>query len=285
MSKQQMSATKLEFLDISREINSIDEETLNKLVLESIKINQITLEVLVEQKTKLNEAEKSRVTPIAQRVTNYMLLKMQEINELLLKKKEQGKITCKGYINYLIQAWYCSSYTPRLQNNFNQFISQYSKSFNEEKLSRGSQFILTMEADSHEEIGHEIFALQDLQKLGVKQFNLIYDIFDESKKLIATQSNILKPSKFIGFFGYCFYMEFMFAKYIDFQLKLLIEAGIPREAQTFLFNHYVIDLSHAGHDIDLLNFFVDSDEIVVSINENIDLVHSLYKGILARAFN
>ncbi|WP_214662476.1 iron-containing redox enzyme family protein [Amazonocrinis nigriterrae] len=280
-----MSATQLELLDISYEINSRDEETINKLVLESIRINQITLEILVEQKTKLNEAEKSQVTPIAQNVTNYMLLKMQEINELLYQKKEQGKITYNGYISYLIQAWYCSSYTPELQNKFNQLISQYSQTFNEDKLRRGSKLILMMESDSNEEIGHEIFALQDLQKLGIKQFNISHDIFDESKQLITTQLGLLDQSKFIGFLGYCFYMEFLFAKYIDFQLKLLREAGIPREAQTFLFNHYVIDLSHAGHDIELLNFFADSDEIVVLINENIDVVHSLYKGILTRAFN
>lgn len=285
MSTQKMSATKLELLDISHEINSIDEETANKLALESIKINQISFEILVEQKTNLNEAEKSQVTPIAQKVTNYMMLKMQEINEFLLTKKQQGKITSNGYINYLIQAWYCSSHTPELQSKFNQRISEYSQSFHEDKLRKGSKFILMMESDSEEEIGHEFFALRDLQQLGVKQFNTSHDVFDESKQLIIIQSNLLDQSKFMGFLGYCFFMEFLFAKYIDFQLKLLIEAGIPREAQTFLFNHYVIDLSHAGHDIDLLNFFVDSDEIVNLINENIDIVYSLYKGILARAFN
>lgn len=280
-----MSATKLELLDISHEINSIDEETTNRLALQSENINKISLDILVKQKAKLKEAEKSQVTPIAQKVINHMMLKMPEINELLSERNDQGKITCNGYIRYLIQAWYCSRHTPEFQGIFHQRIAQYAQSFNEEKLRRGSKFIRLMESESDEEIGHENLALQDLQKLGVQQINIIDDIFDESKKLIATQSNLLNQSNFMGFLGYSSYMEFLFAKHIDYQLKLLSEQGISREAQTFLYNHFVIDLSHAGHDIELLNFFVDSDEIVTVINENIDVVHFLYKGLLARAFN
>ncbi|MBD2388684.1 iron-containing redox enzyme family protein [Cylindrospermum sp. FACHB-282] len=285
MSIQEMNVTKLELLDVSHEIISIDEETANRLALQSKNINKISLDILVNQKARLNEAEKSQATPIAQKVIIYMMLKMQEINELLSERKEQGKITCKTYIRYLIQAWYCSSHTPELQGKFHQRIAEYTQYFNEDKLKRGSKFIRMMESEADEEIGHEILALRDLEALGVQQFNIINDVFDESKKLINTQSSLLNQSNFIGFLGYSSYMEFLFAKYIDYQLKLLSEQGIPREAQTFLYNHFVIDLSHAGHDIELLNFFVDSDEIVTVINENIDVVHSLYKGILARAFN
>lgn len=280
-----MSATKLELLDISHEINSIDEETANRLALQSKSINKISLDILVKQKAKLKEAEKSQVTPIAEKVINHIMLKMPEMNELLSEKNLQGKITCNGYIRYLIQAWYCSSYTPEFQCIFHQRIAQYAQSFNEDKLRRGNKFIRLMESESDEEIGHEILALRDLHKLGVQQINTADDIFDESKKLISTQSNLLNYSNFMGFLGYSSYMEFLFAKHIDYQLKLLSEQGISREVQTFLYNHFVIDLSHAGHDIELLNFFVDSDEIVTVINENIDVVHFLYKGLLARAFN
>ena len=87
-----MSATKLELLDISHEINSIDEETANRLALQSKSINKISLDILVKQKAKLNEAEKSQVTPIAQKVINYMMLKMQEINEFLLTKNHKVKL-------------------------------------------------------------------------------------------------------------------------------------------------------------------------------------------------
>ena len=105
-------------------------------------------------------------------------------------------------------------------------------------MRKGSKFILMMESDSEEEIGHEFFALRDLQQLGVKQFNTSHDVFDESKQLIIIQSNLLDQSKFMGFLGYCILMEFLFAKYIDFQLKLLIE-------QEFLEKHklsYIITL-------------------------------------------
>ncbi|MFQ4144824.1 iron-containing redox enzyme family protein [Chlorogloeopsis sp. ULAP02] len=280
-----MSSTKLELLDISRAINSTNEEIANKLALQSKKINKISLEVLVKQKAKLMEAEKNQVTPIAQKVINCMILKMQEIDELLSERKKQGKISRDGYIRYLIQAWYCSSHTPEFQVIFHERIGLYIQSLPEHKLKEGSKFFRAMESESDEEIGHEILALRDLQQLGVQHFNSITDIFDESKNLIFTQSQLLNQSNFLGFLGYSSYMEFLFAKHIAYQLQLLSEVGIAREAQTFLYNHYVIDLSHAGHDIELLNFFVDSDEIVSVIKENINVVHSLYLGILARAFN
>ncbi|MBW4563350.1 MAG: iron-containing redox enzyme family protein [Mojavia pulchra JT2-VF2] len=285
MSTQEMNVTTFELLDISHEINSINAEIINKLALQSKNINKISLDRLVQQKAKLIEAERSQVAPIAQKVINRMQLKMQEIDELLSTRKEQGKITCDGYIRYLIQAWYCSSHTPDFQVLFHQRIAEYTKSFSEEKLKRGSKFVHTMESEADEEIGHEVLALRDLQKLGVQIFNKINDVFDESKSLINSQNKLLNQSNFIGFLGYSSYMEFLFAKHIGYQLELLSEAGINREAQTFLYNHYVIDLSHAGHDIDLLNFFVDNEEILNIINENIDVVHSFYKGIIARAFN
>lgn len=285
MSTQEMSATKLELLDISHEINSIDEETANRLALQTKNINKISLDILAKQKVKLMENEKSQVTPIAQRAINHLMLKMPEINELLSERKKQGKITSDGYIRYLIQAWYCSSHTPEFQNRFHQRMDQYAQSFDGDKLKRGSKFIQMMESESDEEIGHEILALRDLHKLGVQQFKATTDVFDEAKKLIVTQSELLEKNNFLGFLGYSSYMEFLFAKHITYQLQLFSEQGIDKEAQTFLYNHYVIDLNHAGHDIELLNFFVDSDEIVSVVNENIDVVHSLYKGIIARAFN
>lgn len=53
------------------------------------------------------------------------------------------------------------------------------------------------------------------------------------------------------------------------------EAGINKEAQTFLYNHYVVDQGHAGENIELFNFLVDKNNIVGEIIENFNIVHEL----------
>jgi len=272
-------------LDIAQEIAETDTKKAAILALQTENISTIPLSVLARQKEKLEAIERSQLTPLAQRVRDYLKQKHGEINQVLSDKNAQEKITAEGYSRYLIQAWYCSSYTPQLQVEFSQRLTQYLESTNGSKFERGRKFIRMVDSEIDEETGHEIWVLQDLQQLGIQTFDKVAHVFEESKALISTQFDRLNRLNFIGFLGYSSYLEFLLAKHAAFKLELLSQQGIPREAQTFLYNHYVVDQHHAAEQIELFNFLIDSEENVTEVIENINIVHLLYKGLLARAFS
>lgn len=271
--------------DIATELRSVDPQKAHRLAIQTKNIGNISETVLAKEKLKLEEVERTKVAPLTQKVLDHMLQKHLEFNEMLSEKLDQGKITREGYIRYLIQAWYHTRYTPDFEALFGQKLASYLRDSSGTKFERGNKFIMLVESEVDEEAGHELWALQDLQTLGVTEFNLATDVFEQSKALIATQFDRIHRLNFMGFLGYSFYLEFWVAKYAAFQLELLTSQGIPQEAQTFLHNHYVVDQGHACDNIELLNFLIDSEEVVQEVIENMNIIHLLYSSMVARSFS
>jgi hypothetical protein len=229
--------------------------------------------------------EKNNVTPFTQKILDHMLTLHLEFNEMLANKLEQDKITKEAYIRYSIQAWYHTRYTPKFEAKFGERLVQYLKSKENTNFEKGNKFIMLVEAGVDEEEGHELWAIQDLQKLGVTEFHKVNDVFSESKALIATQFDRLNRLNFKGFLGYSFYLEFWVAKYSEFQLELLSSQGIPKSCQSFIFNHYVVDQGHAQDNIELLNFLIETEEDLQEVIDNMNIIHLLYSGMVNKCFS
>ena len=271
--------------DIAYELENLDSVAKSRLNIQNTNIGHVSHKVIEKEHEKLENIEQNKVSPLTQKVIDHMLTKHLEFNEMLAEKLEQGKITKEGYIRYLIQAWYHTRYTPEFEAKFGNKLAQYTKSKTNTQFEKGNKFIMLVEAGVDEEAGHELWAIQDLQKLGVTHFNKVNDVFAESKALIATQFDRLNRLEFKGFLGYSFYLEFWVAKYSEFQLELLTSQGIPKNCQSFIFNHYVVDQGHAQDNIELLNFLIETEDDLQEVIENMDIIHLLYLGMVNKAFN
>jgi hypothetical protein len=271
--------------DIAYELDNLDSVTKSRLNIQNKNIGTVSAHVIAKEHENLENIEHNKVSPLTQRIIDHMLTKHLEFNEMLVEKLEQGKITKESYIRYLIQAWYHTRYTPEFEAKFGEKLAEYIKSKTSTQFEKGNKFIMLVEAGVDEEAGHELWAIQDLQKLGVTHFDKVNDVFAESKALIATQFDRLNRLNFKGFLGYSFYLEFWVAKYSEFQLELLTSQGFDRTCQSFIYNHYVVDQGHAQDNIELLNFLIETEDDLEEVIENMDIIHLLYSGIVNKAFS
>lgn len=278
------SLTPIKFFDLDHELSSLDEKTKTRLQVQEKTLGAVSPKILAKEQEKLELMLNENVSALTQKIMDHMLDKHVEFNEMLAHKLAQGKITKEGYIRYLIQAWFHTRYTPEFEAIFGQRLAEYIRSKKGANFEKGNKFILLVEAGVDEEAGHELWAIQDLKKLGLTQFDPANDVFEESKALISTQYDRLNRLNFKGFLGYSFYLEFWVAKYSKFQLEILSSQGIPQECQSFIFNHSVVDQGHARDNIELLNFLIDTEEDALEVIENMNIIHCLYSGMVSRSF-
>ena len=270
--------------NIDNELASLDEESIKRLRIQNKNLGQVSDLVIEKEQHKLENLEQ-QATPLVRTIIEHMLDCHVEFNDMLASKLRDGKITKDSYARYLIQAWYHTRFTPEFEALFANKLAEYIKGNTKNNFEKGNKFLLLVESGIDEEAGHELWAIQDLQNLEYKHFDIVKDVYPESKALISTQFDRINRLNFKGFLGYSFYLEYWVAKYSKFQLQILESCGIPSECQSFIHNHYVVDQGHAFDNIELLNFLIDNEADATEVIDNMNIIHMLYFAMVAKSFN
>lgn len=271
--------------NINEELENLDEQSSRRLGLHNKNLGNVSIDVIQKGQQRLDGIE-SLATPLTVQVIDHMFGLHTQFNDMLAQKLVDGQTTREGYVRFLIQAWYHTSYTPEFEALFGGKLAEHIKGcVDKAKFEKGNKFILHVEAGVDEEAGHELWAIQDLKALGCASFDIQKDIFPQTKALIATQFDRLNRLNFKGFLGYSFYLEFWVAKYSQIQLEILESVGIPRSCQSFIYNHYVVDQGHAFDNIELLNFLMETQSDVDEVIENMNIIHTLYFQMASNSFS
>ena len=247
-------------------------------------IQLMTPEMFQAGALRLEQAE-GAATVFTKRVMARMGELHAEYNTMVRSFSERGPARIRRYVRYLTQAWYHTRYTPEFERRFGALLVAHIAEDNT-RFASGNKFIRLIEEDADDELGHELWALNDIKELGGPELIDVHrDVLPEIRALVRTQFDRLTRLNFIGFLGYSFYLESWVARHSLKQLERLTAAGIPRSAQSFIFNHFAVDQSHAADNIELLNFLVTSDELVAEVIDNMEVIHTLYSHATRRIYS
>lgn len=273
----------MSILSIETELSTQDQVKAQRLKAQTDAIRKMS-DAAIEKQGKALDAIEDRATPQTKRVLRQMDAYHGEFNNMLMGMAANGKASKQAYINYLIQAWYHTKFTPEFETLFGQRLAEYVKQ-DTAMFDQGNKFIRLIEEEADEELGHELWALEDVRALGgPDKIDLLKDVWPETRALVRTQFDRLNRLNFKGFLGYSFYLEFWVAKYAKQQLGMIDAVGIQKEATSFLYNHYVVDQGHAADNIELLNFLIKTDEDVDDVLDNMSVIHALYYKMIEKCF-
>ena len=271
-------------INIDEELKSQDAKKLSELQAQTTAIKAMTQEQIDRQGAVLDKVW-STATERTQRVLDQMDAYHQEFNNMVMAMATEGKLTQNAYINYLVQAWYHTKYTPEFEMRFGEKLSEFVQN-DKELMESGNKFIRMVKEEADEELGHELWALEDIKTIGGRDsIDLLKDVWPETRALVRTQFDRLNRLNFKGFLGYSFYLEFWVARYAKMQLEAMKGFGIDRNSSTFLYNHYVVDQGHAADNIELLNFLMKTDEDVDDVLDNMAVIHALYFRMIRKCFD
>lgn len=273
----------MSMLSISHELATQDQVKKQRLEAQTTAIRKMSDAAIERQGETLGQSQ-AKATPKTQKVLAQMDVYHQQFNEMLMAMAQTGRATKDAYIRYLIQAWYHTKYTPEFEKLFGERLAAHVKK-DTSLFDQGNKFIRLIEEEADEELGHELWALEDVRTLGGSdQVDLLHDVWPETRALVRTQFDRLNRLNFKGFLGYSFYLEFWVAKYAKAQLGIIDMVGIEKGATTFLYNHYVVDQGHAADNIELLNFLLQTDEDVDEVLDNMAVIHALYYRMIEKCF-
>jgi hypothetical protein len=268
-------------LDVATELTSADPVKRERLGAQTAAIQRITDEVLQRQAQALEEEEK-QATPFTRRVLEEMTRKHLAFNQMVLRNAREGRLSQQAYGRYLIQAWYHTQFTPQFERLFGERLKQHVE-IDPSQFDTGNKFIRMIEEGADEELGHELWALEDLQRLGgPAKIDILRDVFPETRALVCTQFDRLSRLDFKGFLGYSFYLEYWVAKYGGSVLKTL---GLPKQNTSFLHNHHVIDQGHAADNIELVNFLIRTEDDLNEVLDNLEIIYCLYYRMIEKCFD
>jgi hypothetical protein len=190
----------------------------------------------------------------------------------------------RTYVRYLMQAWYHTQFTPEFERMFGERLKDHLAA-DTSRFDSGNKFIRMIDEGADEELGHELWALQDIERIGGPEtIDLREDVFPETRALVRSQFDRLNRLNFKGFLGYSFYLESYVAKHSDGQTQALQALGIAEDQLSFIRNHRLVDQGHAADNIELLNFLLVDDSDVEEVLDNMELIHCLYSRMAERCF-
>lgn len=270
-------------LNINQELNAQDAHKRQRLKAQTDAIRKMS-DAAIDRQGKALDTVEDRATPNTKRVLKQMDAYHGEFNNMLMRVAAEGRASKDAYIRYLIQAWYHTKYTPEFERLFGERLAEHVKG-DTKLLDQGNKFIRLIEEEADEELGHELWALEDIRTLGgPENIDLLNDVWPETRALVRTQFDRLNRLSFKGFLGYSFYLEFWVAKYAKAQLGIIDTVGIKKDATSFLYNHYVVDQGHAADNIELLNFVLRTDADVEEVLDNMAVIHALYFRMIEKCF-
>ncbi|NWO04170.1 MAG: hypothetical protein HLX50_00265 [Alteromonadaceae bacterium] len=260
-------------------------EKLQKLtdILTNLEQERVDLEA-----RKLQDAL-NKISGFTKKIVDHANGLHDDFAKAVLKAGESGLITKEGLTNFFIQGWYHTRYTPKFEHLFTKLVEEKVKSHEvnlDDVDDRENKFNKMMTHDIDEEEGHELWALQDVLFLGQKDsIDVMHDVYPETKAIIWSQHDRLNRLPFIGFLGYSFYLEFMIATRSMDILGVLNKAlGTKPSDHKFIYYHYIVDQGHAIDNIELLDRMVNSEEECNEIIDNMNFIHTMYKGLTLRSF-
>jgi len=186
-----------------------------------------------------------------------------------------GKLSLEHYKSILCEVFHYTKENPQLQ-------ALASVSFR----GKDRQLVRNFLGHASSEIGHDQLALNDLTTLGGKEAAILvprcYPL-PATTALTAYAFYCIQQRAPIGYLGYLYFLEFMPTgagnKYSD----LLLNAGVPKKAMTFLSDHISIDVAHNKLMKKYLKALVHNPDDSAAICYSIRTTGYLYSSMLYSA--
>jgi len=136
------------------------------------------------------------------------------------------------------------------------------------------------------EQGHDKLALRDLRSLGqdVSDLAASYPLPGTIAMLAYGQYQIDHANP-VGYLGYLFHLEFLPTRHGEEYGRCLAEAGVPREAMSFLADHVEVDVAHNKLMERYLEQLVLTEEDVIAVGNVARTSAVLYGRMIADAFD
>lgn len=275
-------------VSIASELRPSGSEKIRKLEAQTTALDRLPPKALEQQVALFDRAE-LEATPLTKGVLVEMDRAHAEFNAMMGSKiaaisargLEEQK---RGLIRYLVQAWYYTQFSPEFERMFGERLKDHIAS-DTSRFDRGNKYVRLIDGEAEEELGHDLWALQDIQRLGGEDtIDLRRDVFPETRALVRSQFDRLNRLSFKGFLGYSFYLELYVAKYSGTQIEVMKSLGFREDQLSFLRYHRLADQGHAADNIELLNFLLEDETDVEEVLDNMEVIHCLYMRIIERCF-
>lgn len=231
---------------------------------------------------------KRGATPRVAAVLDEMLDRQDELYALLSSEfarlRTQGEDVRRArYAGYLVQLWYHTSFHAEFSRCFGEKLAHHLEG-DPFGLGPGKKLLRQLFTACDEEAGRELWALQDLDRLGAMQtIDLRRDVLPETRALVRAQFDRLERLNFKGFLGYSLYLASWVSGRSADLLALMESARIPVEATAFARNHPLVERSRALGDVEIANLLILDDHEAEEVLDHMEIVHCLHSGMAARS--
>lgn len=207
---------------------------------------------------------------------NYVKKLKESLNKEMEYLTENGKLELLMTPGFADKRLYAIHMTETYHYTKHNAKNQALVATRSDKMSTGyMKFCLNHAA---EEVGHELMALKDIQRLGfdITENNMPRPLCS-TQSLIAYLYHISLNENPLGRLGYSFWAERVY-DYIKPLLSLMEEGlGIPKKAMTFFNEHSDIDQKHADEVDEVVARYVKNDE-------DFEIVEEIMKNSLRLSF-
>jgi pyrroloquinoline quinone (PQQ) biosynthesis protein C len=210
------------------------------------------------------------------KILNFWKEEMEKINKRpWMIKLSEGDFNKANYAGFLLETYHHAGLNPQIQ----AFTTMFFKDNPREMISLFYKHAIS-------EIGHDLLALSDLEKLGYNTEKL-----KKTKPLpstIAYNSFPIMMVQFrnpISYLGYLFHLEYLPTQQGGKHINRLKSLGIPDEALTFLQEHASVDVSHNKLMDKYIDFFIKTDSDFDEVSYSISCSAELHYQMLSAAFD
>lgn len=174
-------------------------------------------------------------------MTNFARLKQAFIPVLAafnqspaLQRLSSGQITVEHYKSYLRQIYHYTKDNPQIQ----ALATVYFR-------GRDREMVRMFYKHAISEIGHDLLALRDLERLDEDTSQIMTEYpLPSTVALNAFVYWQIYNHNPIGYLGYLFFLEFLPTSSGKDYMQLLERIGVPREAMNFIHEHATVDVAH-----------------------------------------
>lgn len=255
-------------------------------------LKQLPQERIELEKNKLEKAIESSGVLTKKIVEHAKQLHAEYVGAVMELVSTAGGISKEAYSRYLIQGWYHTRYTPRFEQMFTENLEALFKSSPQLGGFAGiddkdNKFAKLSAHNIDEEEGHELWALMDIQQVGVcDKIDVMHDVYPETKAIVWSQHDRLTRLPNIGFLGYSFYLEYLIASHsLTLCDVLCAEFGSERSDNRFIYFHFLVDQGHSIDNLQLFDRLVRTEQDMKEVIDNMNFIHAMYKGMTVRALS
>jgi len=206
---------------------------------------------------------------------------MQELEAFnqsaVIQRVLSGNLTVEHYKSFLREIYFHTRENPQLQ----AYAATWFK---------GDQrkYVKQFYKHASSEIGHDQLALNDINTLGGDTSDIPNQRpLPETLALVSFgfyQVQFLNP---IGYLGYLFHLEFTPTAHGEVYMQALANAGVPREAMTFIADHATIDVGHnklmEGYAEHIIHSEEDLEDVIYAVRVTARLYARMVEAALERA--